>query len=252
MRGIAGFVLALLIAACGRPSRAGDFDGWTVAVVSGDWRSGDGKPIQAFDNARTELASAFARSGFKSSEVRQYALRPLADPARPEPMVVKPIDIARNFTAAGLAGAKGCLFYVTSHGSPKGAVFGPDMTLTPYMLDRLLSEACGDKPTVAVVSACFSGVFVPGLAKPNRMVMTAAREDRSSFGCGEGDRYPFFDACVLESLPEVGDFIALSRRVKTCVARRETEQKLSPPSEPQVWVGSEAQIVLPLLRFERN
>jgi len=248
MRGVFGIVLALAIAACGQPSRAGDFDGWTAAVVSGDWRAGNGKPTQAFDNARTELASAFARSGFAPSEIRQYALRPGLPGERPE-AVARPLDVAKGFSAAGKAAPGGCLFYVTSHGSPQGAVFGPDLTLTPYMLDRLLSEACGGKPTVAVVSACFSGVFVPGLAKPNRMIMTAAREDRSSFGCGEGDRYPFFDACVLESLPEVGDFVALSRRVKTCVARREAEQKLTPPSEPQTWIGAEAQTLLPLLRF---
>jgi hypothetical protein len=100
-----------------------------------------------------------------------------------------------------------------------------------------------------VISACFSGVFVPTLAGSRRMVMTAARPDRSSFGCGDKDRYPFFDACVLESLPQSDDFLALSRLVKACVARRETEQHLAPPSEPQTAVGAEMQALLPFLKF---
>ena len=60
-----------------------------------------------------------------------------------------------------------------------------------------------------IISACFSGVFVPALAGPNRMVLTAARPDRSSFGCGEADKYPYFDQCVLESMPHAADFAAL-------------------------------------------
>ena len=30
------------------------------------------------------------------------------------------------------------------------------------------------------------------------MVLTAARPDRTSFGCGEADKYPYFDDCFLQ------------------------------------------------------
>ena len=85
------------------------------------------------------------------------------------------------------------------------------------------------------------------LAAPNRLIVTAARPDRSSFGCGEGDRYPFFDACVLEAWPGAADFLALGRTVQACVARREREQRLSPPSEPQISAGARIRPLLPLL-----
>jgi hypothetical protein len=91
---------------------------------------------------------------------------------------------------------------------------------------------------VVVVSACYSGVFVAGLARPNRLVLTAARRDRSSFGCGESDRYPFFDACVLEAMPASVDFLALAKKARLCVARRERQEGMRPPSDPQIFVGA--------------
>jgi hypothetical protein len=61
----------------------------------------------------------------------------------------------------------------------------------------MIDDVCGEKPTVVVLSSCFSGVFVPALARPDRIVLMAARRDRNSFGCGQTDRYPYFDKCVL-------------------------------------------------------
>ncbi|MFN3354171.1 MAG: C13 family peptidase, partial [Brevundimonas sp.] len=120
---------------------------------------------------------------------------------------------------------------------------------TPTEAAVLMRAACGSRPTVAVVSACYSGVFIGALSGPNRMVMTAARPDRNSFGCGEDDVYPFFDACVIESLPVASDFIDLANRVRACVSRREAEEGAAPPSEPQVRIGRDMQLLLPLVRF---
>jgi hypothetical protein len=80
-------------------------------------------------------------------------------------------------------------------------------------------------------------VFVAALARPNRLVLTAARRDRSSFGCGESDKYPFFDACILQSLRASADFLVLARKAKLCVARRERDEGVRPPSDPQIWIG---------------
>jgi hypothetical protein len=90
-------------------------------------------------------------------------------------------------------------------------------------------------------------VFVPALAGPNRMVLTAARPDRSSFGCGEADKYPYFDQCVLESLPNSSDFASLGRTVQGCVAAREIKEGMKPPSEPQLYIGAGIKPLLPLL-----
>ena len=81
------------------------------------------------------------------------------------------------------------------------------------------------------------------------MILTAARSDRASFGCGEKNKYPYFDACVLETLPQSKDFFELAVKARACVVRMETETGMAPPSEPQVSVGVEAQRALSLLKF---
>ena len=81
------------------------------------------------------------------------------------------------------------------------------------------------------------------------MILTAARPDRTSFGCGEDSVYPFFDDCVLKSSPAVRDFAALASAVKSCVALREIAEGMAPPSEPQIWIGGELRPMLPLYAF---
>jgi len=81
------------------------------------------------------------------------------------------------------------------------------------------------------------------------MVMTAARRDRSSFGCAADALYPYFDECVLDGLKTAPDFIALSRAATSCVAAREQAEGLSPASEPQTAIGANMQLLLPTLRF---
>jgi hypothetical protein len=51
-------------------------------------------------------------------------------------------------------------------------------TLSPGRLDRILDEECGARPTVVVVSACHSGVFIGRASKgDNRIWPTAARDE---------------------------------------------------------------------------
>jgi hypothetical protein len=78
---------------------------------------------------------------------------------------------------------------------------------------------------------------VTPLAGDNRIIMTAARPDRTSFGCGEMDHYTFFDDCFLRAMPMAGDFPGLGHLVQQCVAERERQMKAAPPSEPQLSVG---------------
>lgn len=219
------------------------FDGWATAVIAADWRTSRGQPIQAFDNARRDLVSSFVAAGFSRADMVDYSLRPdVADPVTATQAVAGVSSLTARATA-------GCLLYFTSHGSPQGMVFGPNRMLAPADMANLVRGWCGARPTVIVVSACFSGVFVEGLKGPNRMIMTAARRDRASFGCSEDATYPYFDGCIIESLPTATDFADLAHAAGACVSRREREEGLSPASEPQVWIGSEMQLRLPTLRF---
>ncbi|HWE44632.1 MAG TPA: C13 family peptidase [Caulobacteraceae bacterium] len=257
-RNLAATFVVLLVGllACSSPKaqpRApqSDFSNWAAVVIAGDWRGHDGGETEAFDNTRRDVASALEKAGFAPDHVLQYSLRPLRPGDDPK-VYVTPHDVVMGFDALGKKVTGGCLFYVSSHGSPDGAVFGPTALLDPPTLKIILDSVCGARPTVVVVSACFSGVFIPGIAASNRMIMTASREDRSSFGCSDKDRYPYFDACILESWPTSSDFLVLSKKAKACVAKRETEQHLEPASEPQTYIGGQAKELLPFMRFENR
>ncbi|HEY0107703.1 MAG TPA: hypothetical protein VGB91_16600, partial [Rhizomicrobium sp.] len=77
--------------------------------------------------------------------------------------------------------------------------------------------------------------------------MTAGRPDRPSFGCGDNDRYTFFDNCWLDSVGTAADFGSLADAVKACVSRKEAEIKAL-PSEPQLAVGAQIAAALPRWR----
>ena len=130
----------------------------------------------------------------------------------------------------------GCLIYFTSHGTPEGIVVG-DAILGPGQMREMVASACGGRPSVIVMSSCYSGQFVAPLQGDSRVIITAARPDRTSFGCGEMDHYTFFDDCFLRAMPMAGDFPSLGGLVQQCVAEREQQMKATPPSEPQVSVG---------------
>lgn len=222
---------------------ASRFEGWTSAVIAADWRTSQGQPIQAFDNARRDLTTAFLAAGFRRADMVDHTLRP---------DVPRPVTAMAALEAVELktrTASKGCFLYLTSHGTPQGIVFGPDAVMSPQALAMLVNGICAQRPTVVVVSACFSGVFIPALRAPNRMVLTAARPDRSSFGCSEEATYPYFDGCILKSLPSASDFLQLASLARVCVAERERAEGLAPPSEPQLFVGADMQLLLPTLRF---
>jgi hypothetical protein len=219
----------LLLAAA--PALAADFSGWSVLVVAGDNHAHNGKPSQVFDNARKDLVKAFTGMGFSPANVVQFSLNP--DAVAQETAIR---DIATTLWDLSARAPKGCLVYFTSHGTPDGIVVGEDV-VGPEKISAVVGNACGSKPSVIVMSACFSGQFVPTLEGDNRVVITAARPDRTSFGCGESDHYTFFDDCFLRALPLAGDFALLGGKVRECVAFREEQMQATPPSEPQVSVG---------------
>ncbi|MFI4934699.1 MAG: C13 family peptidase [Caulobacterales bacterium] len=241
-------VSAAMLLAPTPASADGPFADWAAVVVAGDFHAAHtDNATQTFDNARRDVAAELIRKGFSAANLRQFSVRPELYPgAKLGKADLQPIfEGLKDLTAHAKAG---CLVYFTSHGAPQGVVLDGQL-LPPGTMDEMIAATCGERPTVVIISACFSGVFVQGLSATNRMILTAARPDRSSFGCSESDKYPYFDACMLKVLPDAHDFIALGPKVQACVAERETETGVSPPSEPQVWVGPALRPVLPLMAF---
>jgi uncharacterized membrane protein len=212
-------------------SAATDFSHWAVVLVAGDYRAHSGAPSKVFDNARHDLVTAFSKIGFSKANMVQFSVD-YDDGTRHSDVQ----DIASAMQAMAARARDGCLIYFTSHGTPTGIIIG-DVVLTPAQMRDMVNNACHDRPSVIVMSSCFSGQFVSALAGDNRIIMTAARPDRTSFGCGEMDHYTFFDDCFLRAMPLADDFPGLGGLVQQCVAAREQEMKATPPSEPQLSVG---------------
>jgi hypothetical protein len=208
-----------------------DFSHWAVVLVAGDYRAHSGAPSKVFDNARHDLAQAFAKIGFSKANMVQFSVD--YDEGTQHTGVP---EIATAMQAVASRARDGCLIYFTSHGTPTGMIIG-DAILGPAQMHDIVAGSCGSRPTVIVMSACYSGLFVAPLEGPNRIIMTAARPDRTSFGCGELDHYTFFDDCFLRAMPMADDFPGLGRLVQQCVAEREAQMKATPPSEPQLSVG---------------
>jgi hypothetical protein len=233
-------VLVLVLCLLAAPASAAGFSDWAVMLVAGDDHAHSGAPSQVFDNARRDLARAFTAIGFAPQNMVQLSVEPGkdADETTTAHIANELWDVSNRATA-------GCLIYFTSHGTPDGIISNGSV-LRPETFSRIVDNACGKRPAVIVMSACFSGAFVPALASDNRMVFTAARPDRTSFGCGEQDHYTFFDGCFLQSLPASGNFPDLAQKTKDCVSKEEQALGVDYASEPQLAIGN---AVLPSLRW---
>lgn len=242
--------LLLLLVSPPATARTGPFAGWTAVVVAGDHQAHEGGDTEAFDNARRDVARTLAQLGFDKQAIRQFSVRPQRYPIEaPGRADLKTLQTA--LLKGGQTAKAGCLFYISTHGGPDGVILGKAL-LRPNRLAAMLDEACPRRPSIVVISACFSGVFIPPLQRNDRLILTAARPDRASFGCGESDKYPYFDDCFLSSAPHAKDFAALGAGVQACVARKEKETGAEPASEPQVWVGPALRPMLPLYAFPRG
>lgn len=137
--------------------------------------------------------------------------------------------------------------FLTSHG--REDVFSLDFpeagtkNLTAAEFKAMLDDS-GIGSAVIVVSACFSGSFIDDIAAPDRLVITAARGDRTSFGCRDGAEWTefgesFFDKALrAEADPRKAFAVA-----ETDVARKEAADRLT-PSLPQMVEGAGIAAVL--------
>jgi hypothetical protein len=144
------------------------------------------------------------------------------------------------------------LLYVSSHGSEDHELM---VDMDPLPLDPIgATELAGIlalhpfKWKVVVVNACYSGGFVPPLRGPGTLVLTAARSDRSSFGCGSDSDITYFGkAWLVDALNHTDNFVDAFNKARSDIATWEQQDKLT-PSEPQIDIGSGIQQQLSLWR----
>ena len=248
---IVGAISALVAATLPLQAAAAtsQFADWAAVVVAGDFHAHSGAPTEAFDNARHDVTQALVKAGFDPRHIQQFSVRPQNYPAE-NLLPSDPILIDNTLISLAEQAKDGCLVYFSSHGNTQGILVG-DRLFSPDGLSKMVDEACGRRPTVVILSACYSGVFIPAVSDSNRAVFTAARPDRSSFGCSENDRYPYYDDCILSSFPKAGDFATLATTAKACVAAKEIATGAQPPSEPQIAVGAGLRPMLPFFTFNK-
>jgi hypothetical protein len=109
--------------------------------------------------------------------------------------------------------------------------------LSSRELARKLEPLAGHR-TVIIISACYSGSLIGDLRAPERIIITAARADRSSFGCAPDSRHTFFGEAELHAFgPRDRSLRQVFAAIRDDVARMEDKQRYQ-PSEPQIWVGA--------------
>jgi hypothetical protein len=196
---------------------------WHALLVAGDNSS------PAFANGVDTLHDRLAALGIK--DIR---LLFASDAAR-----LSSSTNVRN--ALSTLGGEACLVFVTSHGEERGFFLRADDRLfSPAAFEQALTAGCGALPTVVVVSACHSGTFINDQTrKPNRIIMTAAAADRTSFGCGADDDYTYYDQCFLQTLDgAVATWRELALGTRSCVDTLERRLGVRDASRPQLFVGA--------------
>lgn len=140
--------------------------------------------------------------------------------------------------------------FITSHGKPGSmAVDFPGLPLNQLTTDRL-AEALSEshfRYKVLLLSACYSGSFIEPLKNEQTMIITAARADRSSFGCSDTSEFTYFGkAFFADALPRSSSFQEAFEMAKQTVSEWERNVQYT-PSEPQIYIGSEIAQYLPTL-----
>jgi len=127
---------------------------------------------------------------------------------------------------------------LTSHGTEDHLLY---VNMDPLPLDSIAPEDLADifakagiRYKVVVVSACYSGGFIDALKDDATMIVTAARADRSSFGCGtDSDITDFGRAFFVDGLNHNDTFAGAFAEANKLVDAWETRDHET-HSQPQL------------------
>ena len=172
-------------------------------------------------------------------------------------MLVNHVDTVRTFPLANGHNLFGALhaigrrmnkdedvlfLFLTSHGDREHNLavrFGKlQLNAMPASYIRRVLDSTGIKWRVIVVSACFSGGFIDHLKDENSLIVTAARRDRASFGCGDAFDFTYFGQAYFdEALRRTYSFVEAFDVARASIAVREKQEDV-PPSVPQIFIGA--------------
>ena len=160
---------------------------------------------------------------------------------------IEGLAMSLQAAANGMDADNDILFLIlTSHGSRSGLAVKAGrltQTLTPSNLADMLART-GMRYKVVVISACYSGVFIPRLANPDTLVITAADADHPSFGCRDKAKWTYFGNAffnvALRQAKSLKDAFVVARSL---VKKREVHERFE-PSNPLMAGGENVQPLL--------
>jgi hypothetical protein len=141
------------------------------------------------------------------------------------------------------------LFLVlSSHGAPEAMIEVSNTGMEPVGLSpkgvEILTREAGIRNRVIVVSACFSGAFVPPLANEDTIVLTAASKSRPSFGCSDERHLTYFgEAFFQDALPGAPSLREAFETTRVTIRKREREERMK-ASQPQAHFGAAVEAML--------
>lgn len=133
---------------------------------------------------------------------------------------------------------------LTTHGGPDVLAYkepgSAPRGITPQMLRDRLAPLSDDQQLI-ILQACYSGSFIDDLAAPNRIILTAAAADRTSFGCEPNNDNTWYIEALNEAFARGGSLKDIAATAQALVRQREKQQGIPSDrySNPQIYVGSE-------------
>jgi Peptidase C13 family len=140
------------------------------------------------------------------------------------------------------------VLYVTTHGHwATGLSFRDgeraNGNIAPARLATMLNDA-GIKNRLIIVSACYSGVFIPALQNETTITMTAASSEKPSFGCRAENDWTFFgDALINNAMRQPAPTADAFAAARSLISQWEVAERLD-PSNPQIDIGTNARVWL--------
>ncbi|MFQ5533415.1 MAG: C13 family peptidase [Sphingomonadales bacterium] len=152
------------------------------------------------------------------------------------------LRLALNFVSRTIDREEDVVFlFITSHGSRDHQLW---LDMPPLSIDNINVPALQKvldqsriKWRVIVISACYSGGFVEALSDDQTLMMTAARADRTSFGCTNTAKFTYFGrAYFAEALRLEYSFVKAFRMAEGTIRALERQQRFQ-QSFPQIHIG---------------
>lgn len=140
--------------------------------------------------------------------------------------------------------------YMTSHGlanqfQMENAPLDLD-DVDPKWLRETLDKS-GIRWKVIVISACYSGSFIPALQSPDTLIITASAADRDSFGCSSESDYTYFGHAFFEQAMREKDSLKKAFEEASITISTWEQAQGFPASEPQWVIGKNMELMLPQL-----